>query len=294
MELRNLRAFVEVVRQGGFSQAAKVVFATQPTVSKAVKQLEDELGVPLLDRTGHRSTLTTTGEVVYRRALKMLSERDDLIAELDEIRGLRRGTLRLGLGLIGSNVLFAPLFAIYRNRYPGIDIRLVERGSDRLQEILLSGEIDLAATLLPVSESFEWQDIRREPLMVLLPSAHILARRKSVDLASLKDLPFVLFETGFALNRIILDVCKQRGFEPNVAAQSGQIDFVVALVSAGLGIGFLPQLIAEQLSHPSVRSVLLLEPQAEWHIAMIWRRGAYLSHAARAWLEILREAHQAG
>jgi DNA-binding transcriptional LysR family regulator len=182
MELRNLRAFVEVVRQGGFSQAAKVVFATQSTVSKAVKQLEEELGMPLFDRTGHRSTLTTTGEVVYRRALKMLSERDDLIAELDEMRGLKRGTLRLGLGLIGSSILFAPHFATYRNRYPGIDIRLVERGSDRLQEILLSGEIDLAATLLPVSENFEWQDIRREPLKVLLPSAHILARRKSVDL----------------------------------------------------------------------------------------------------------------
>jgi DNA-binding transcriptional LysR family regulator len=95
------------------------------------------------------------------------------------------------------------------------------------------------------------------------------------------------------LNRIILEACRQRGFEPKVAAQSGQIDFVVALVGAGLGIGFLPQLIADQLSNPSVRSVLLLEPQAEWHIAMIWRRGAYLSHAAKAWLEVLREAREA-
>ena len=75
----------EVVRQGGFSQAAKVVFATQSTVSKSVKQLEDELGVPLLDRAGHRSTLTDAGEIVYRRALKILAERDDLLAELDEL-----------------------------------------------------------------------------------------------------------------------------------------------------------------------------------------------------------------
>jgi DNA-binding transcriptional LysR family regulator len=68
MELRTLRAFVEVVRQGGFSQAAKVVFATQSTISKAIKQLEDELGLPLLDRVGHRSQLTTAGDIVYRRA----------------------------------------------------------------------------------------------------------------------------------------------------------------------------------------------------------------------------------
>ena len=113
MELRTLRAFVEVVRQGGFSRAAEVVFATQSTVSKAVKQLEDEIGVPLLDRIGHRSVLTVAGEVVYRRALQMLAERDHLVAELDDLRGLKRGTLRLGLPAIANN-LFAPLFVIYR------------------------------------------------------------------------------------------------------------------------------------------------------------------------------------
>ncbi|SEF07829.1 DNA-binding transcriptional regulator, LysR family [Rhizobiales bacterium GAS188] len=294
MELRTLRAFVEVVRQGGFSQAAKTVFATQSTVSKAVKHLEDEIGVPLLDRIGHRSMLTVAGEVVYRRALKMLAERDDLVAELDELRGLKRGTLRLGLPPVGSSILFAPLFAIYRNRYPGIDIRLVEHGSGRLEEILQSGEIDIAASLLPVSDEFEWQDVRTEPLMALLPADHVLARKTSINLANLKDLPFILFETGFALNRVILDACRRRGFEPAVTARSSQIDFIVELVAAGLGIAFLPRMIAEQRSHPSVRRTLLVESQTEWHIAMIWRRGAYLSHAAKAWLAISREIHSEG
>jgi DNA-binding transcriptional LysR family regulator len=294
MELRTLRAFVEVVRQGGFSQAAKTVFATQSTVSKAVKHLEDEIGVPLLDRIGHRSMLTVAGEVVYRRALKMLAERDDLVAELDELRGLKRGTLRLGLPPVGSSILFAPLFAIYRNRYPGIDIRLVEHGSGRLEEILLSGEIDIAASLLPVSDEFEWQDVRTEPLMALLPADHVLARKTSINLVNLKDLPFILFETGFALNRVILDACRRRGFEPAVTARSSQIDFIVELVAAGLGVAFLPRMIAEQRSHPSVHRTLLVESQTEWHIAMIWRRGAYLSHAAKAWLAISREIHSEG
>jgi DNA-binding transcriptional LysR family regulator len=292
MELRTLRAFVEVVRQGGFSQAAKTVFATQSTISKAVKQLEDEIGVPLLDRVGHRSTLTGAGEIVYRRAVRMLAERDDLVAELDELRGLKRGMLRLGLPPIGSNILFAPLFAIYRGRYPGIDIRLVEHGSERLEQVLLSGEIDLAASLLPVSGDFEWQHVRTEPLMVLIATDHALAKRTSVDLASLQDLPFLLFERGFALNRIILDGCHRRGFEPVIAARSSQIDFIVELAAAGMGIGFLPRMIADQRSHSGIRQVLLTEPQTEWHIAMIWRRGAYLSHAAKAWLALAQEAHR--
>jgi DNA-binding transcriptional LysR family regulator len=287
MELRTLRAFVEVVRQGGFTQAAKTVFATQSTVSKAVKQLEDEIGVPLLDRIGHRSRLTAAGEIVYQRALRMLAERNDLMAELDDIRGRKRGTLRLGLPPVGSSTLFAPLFATYRKRYPGIEIRLVEHGGERLEEFLLSGEIELAASLLPVSESIEWQDVRREPLTVLLSTNDDVSRRRSVDLPGLKHLPFILFETGFALNRIILDACHRHGFEPNIVARSSQIDFIVELAAAGLGVAFLPQMIAEQRKHPSVSRVPLAEPDTDWHIAMVWRRGAYLSQAARAWLDLV-------
>jgi DNA-binding transcriptional LysR family regulator len=294
MDFRTLRTFVEVVRQGGFSQAAKVVFATQSTVSKAVKQLEIELGVPLLDRKGHRSTLTSDGEVVYRRALKILAERDDLVTELDELRGLKQGTLRLGLPLVGSSDLFAPLFATYRSRYPGVEIRLVEHGGDRLKEFLLSGEIELSVSLLPVSAEFEWQEVTNEPLVVLLPADHALARKKSIDLASLQHLPFILFEKGFSLHRVILEACRRRGFEPAIVARSSQIDFMVELAAAGLGIAFLPRMIAERRRHPSVRLVPLAEPQTEWNPAMIWRRGGYLSHAAKAWLAIVRESHAKG
>lgn len=287
MELRTLRAFVEVVRQGGFTQAAKTVFATQSTVSKAVKHLEDEIGVPLLDRIGHRTKLTDAGEIVYQRALRMLAERNDLMAELDELRGLKGGTLRLGLPPVGSSTLFAPLFATYHKRYPSIEIRLVEHGGERLEELLLSGEIELAASLLPVSGSLEWQAVMREPLTVLLSTNDELSRRRSVGLPGLKHLPFILFETGFALNRVILDACRRHGFEPNIVARSSQIDFIVELAAAGLGVAFLPRMIAEERKLPSVRRVLLVDPDTDWHIAMVWRRGAYLSHAARAWLDLV-------
>ena len=187
MDLRTLRTFVEVVRQGGFSRAAKAVFLTQSTVSKAVKQLEIELGVTLLDRKGHRTTLTADGDVVYRRALRILAEQEDLNTELNELRGLKLGTLRLGFPPVGSSELFAPVFAIYRSRYPGVDTRLVEYGGERLKEVLLSGEIEVAASLLPVSDEFEYQSVANEPLVILLPAKHALARKKSIDLVSLQQ-----------------------------------------------------------------------------------------------------------
>lgn len=291
MEFRPLRAFVEVVRQGGFSQAAKTVFATQSTISKAVKQLEDEVGVPLLDRIGHRSVMTPAGEAVYRRAVKLLADRDDLLAELDEIRGLKRGVLRLGLPPVGSSTLFAPLFAVYRQRYPGIEVRLVEHGSAQLEERLRAGDIDFAGALLSASEEFDWEPVREEPLVALLPSSHPLCERPSISLTDIRELPFILFDPGFTLHRMILDASRKAGIAPTIAAQSSQIDFMIELVSAGMGVAFLPRMIAAQRQQGKVRHVLLDDPDLVWIMAMAWRRGAYLSGAAQAWLDLVREVH---
>jgi len=292
MELRTLRSFVEVVRLESFSRAAKAVYATQPTVSKAVRQLEDELGVQLLERgPGQGVRATAAGEVVYRRALTMLAERDDLRAELDEVRGLKRGELRLGLPPLGSSVLFAPLFAAFRRRYPGIDIRLQEHGSKRLEELVTTGELELAASLMPVPLQFEWQAVSREPLAVVMPEDHRCAGQDTVAMTELADSPFILFDSGFALNPIITAACSRAGFSPTVAARSGQVDFIIALVAAGLGIAFLPRMIARQHPHAGVRYVVLDDQDAAWEMVLIWRRGGYLSHPAQAWLALNREAH---
>jgi len=288
MEPRSLRAFVEVVRRGGFSHAAPTVCLTQSAVSKAVKRLEDELGFVLLDRAAREPRLTDAGEIVFRRGLRLLAEWEDTRAELRELRGLERGALRLGLPPIGSSTLFAPLFATFRRRHPGIEVHLVERGSDRLVEDLRAGEVDLAAILLPAPDDFDHQVVRREPLAALLPADHPLAGRETIALAELKGTPFILFEDGFALNRIILDICRRHGFTPEIAARGGQIEFLIELVAQGVGAVFLPRMIAEERSRPGTAHATVVDPGTEWHIAMMWRTGAYLSHAAAAWLEVAR------
>ncbi|WP_319518647.1 LysR family transcriptional regulator [uncultured Martelella sp.] len=291
MEFRTLRAFVEVVRQGGFSQAAKTVFTTQSTVSKAVKQLEDEVGVALLERIGHRSVMTAAGEIVYARGVRLLADRADLLAELAEVRGLKRGVLRLGLPPVGSATLFAPLFAIYRQRYPGIDIDLDEHGSLDLEEKLRAGSIDFAGLQLPLAEDFEGQPVRSEPLVALLSSNHALAQRSAVSLEDLGDIPFIVFDDGFSLHRRLMRLARARGLDPVIAAQSSQVDFMVELVAAGLGVTFLPRTIAAHHAHPMVRRIAFEEPELNWSVAMAWRRGAYLSAAAAAWLDLVREIH---
>ncbi|HVZ44255.1 MAG TPA: LysR family transcriptional regulator [Ramlibacter sp.] len=293
MDLRGLRAFVEVVRQGGFSKAGEVIFATQSTVSKAVKHLEDELGVLLLDRRGQQAKLTAAGEIAYRRACSMLIERDDLVSEIGELRGLKRGSLKIGFS-VGSSILFAPLFASYRTSHPGIDVQFAMHGHKRLKELLLSGELDLAAMLLPLPGELQWQDVYTEPLVALMHHAHPLAERPSVTLEDLANSSFVLFEEDAGINRVVLDACERKGFAYNIVARSRQIDFLVELVALGLGIAFLPRMLLERRHHPLVRFAILDEPRTEWHIALAWRRDGYLSHAARAWLDMAREARRGG
>lgn len=286
MELRALKAFVEVAREGGFSRAARRLHLTQSTISKAVKQLEEELQLPLLERRGHICRLTEAGQRVYEKASAMLNQGDDLQAELRELRGLHSGTLRLGLPAIGSSTLFARWFALYRNRYPGINIHLAENGSKHLEKMISAGELDLAGALLPVSREFDWQEVRCEPIDVLLPANHTLASRRLLSFKALAQEPFILYAPWFALNPIILGACRQNGFEPKVVAESSQVEFVIELVAAQMGIAFVPRMIAEQRAHPSVRRIAVVQPKIKWDMALIWRRGGFLSEAAKAWLAL--------
>ncbi len=287
MELKNLRCLVEVVRQGTFSRAAGVLHATQPTISKAIGQLESQFDTRLLERSRRGVRLTAEGEIVHRRAQAMLIEREGMQADLDELRGLRRGELRLGLPPMGSSVLFAPTFARFRRQHPHIDIRLMEHGSRRLEQALMAGEVELAASLLPVSDSFQWQSVHDEPMVAILPRTHALAGRKSLQLDAFRDEPQVLFEGGFALDSIIRDACVRRGFTPTEAARTSQLDFAIALVAANLGIAILPRLVATDHTHPDVVTVPLDEPDLRWQMALIWRSDAALSPAARSWLNLL-------
>ncbi|WIF66660.1 LysR substrate-binding domain-containing protein [Metapseudomonas otitidis] len=289
MEFHQLRSFVEVVRQGGFTQAAKTLHATQSTISKQVAQLEQRLGALLLERNGPNLRLTDAGTLVLRRADELLRLRQDLYSELDDLSQLARGELRLGLPLLGGEVMFAELFAAYRQRYPNIVVRLFEGGSKLMEEALLRGELDIGGSLTPNDPALAFQPFCNEPLDVLLPEAHELAGCDGIALAQLKDAPFLLYQQSFTLNDRLLLACRQAGFTPREVGRSGQADFLAALVAAGQGVVLLPRIVARTLERPGLRRVPLVEPDLRWDIAFVWRQGAYLSRAAQAWLDLLKE-----
>jgi DNA-binding transcriptional LysR family regulator len=290
MEFKQLRSFVEVVRQGGFTQAAKTLYVSQSAVSKQVAQLEESLGVTLLDRHGSQVSLTAAGRIVLNRAEEMLVLRNGLLRELDDLSHLARGELNLGLPMLGSDTLFAETFAEYRRRYPNVTIHLIEGGSRAIEQAVMSGELELGGSLTPDDPAFAWQPFCDEPLDALLPARHPLANLSEIELSQLADTPFLLYQRSFVLNDRLLQACQQVGFTPKEGGRSGQADFLAALVAAGQGVVLLPQVVARALVRPGVVHVTLKAPPTlRWDIAFIWRKGAYLSKAAKAWLALLRE-----
>jgi DNA-binding transcriptional LysR family regulator len=294
LDSRRLRVFVEVVRQGGFSRAAQQLHATQPTVSKAVQQLEDELGLRLLDRMGRRVSLTTAGELVYRRAVPLLAQSDDLIAELAELRGLKTGVLRIGLPRLGASALFARTFALFRRRYPGIEVKVAVHSGQKMRELLRAGELDIGVLGNPIEQEFGQQAVRTEPFMVLLPRDHPAAARRSVTLGRLAGMPAIFPDEDSVLHRNLISAYHQARVAPKIASRCHDADLMFELVASGIGIAFLPRVLAQQQRHRGVRCVMLGEPNCAWTIAYCWRSGAHLSAAGQAWLAHAREQPRAG
>ncbi|MDD0973023.1 LysR family transcriptional regulator [Pseudomonas fontis] len=290
MEFKQLRSFIEVVHRGGFTQAALTLHISQSAVSKQVAQLEQSLGVMLLERHASQLHLSDAGKVVLERGEAMLRLRQEMQNELDDLGQLARGELRLGLPLIGGDAVFAKIFAEYRQRYPNIKVQLLEGGSRSVEQAVLSGELELGGSLTSNNPAFGYQPFCNEPLDALLPTDHPLATQPSVSLGQLADTPFLLYQRSFVLNDRLLSACHALGFTPREGGRSGQADFLAALVAAGQGVVLLPSVVARALERPGVVRLTLSEPSdLRWDLAFIWRRDAYLSRAAQAWLQLLRE-----
>ncbi|MCT6825105.1 LysR family transcriptional regulator [Bartonella apis] len=290
MQIRTLEAFIEIIRQNGFSAAAKVLNATQSTISKSLAQLENQYGTKLINRNKGKMQLTAAGEYVFRHAQRILAEETAIEREIAELKGLKRGVLKIGLPPIGSSELFAPVLARYTSSHPQIDINIVEHGSKKLEELVRTGEIELAGSLVPIASGFDYQDVRNDPVVALMP-ASLAGDRKKITAKELAEYPFVLFASQFALTPLVMEAFHEKGLEPVVSARSSQIDFLFGLVAAGMGVGFLPRMIAEKRNVKNVKTVVITDTAIEWHMALIWRSNNHLSYAAREWLRLSRQYH---
>ena len=288
MELRALRYFVEVVRQQSFTAAADRLFVTQPTISKMVKALEDEIGSPLLLRDGRQMVLTDAGRIVFQRGQDVLAAQAQLQSELNDLGTLGRGELTIGIPPMGGS-LFTPAIAAFRQRHPKIELKLFEQGSKAIEAALISGELELGGVLQPVDDMIDVLPMSRQVLWLVARQGSRWDELKEVPLADLASEPFVFYGESLALNDVVLTACRTAGFAPTIVGRSGHWDFMAALVLAGVGIALLPAPYCRRLDAAQFTCRPVVAPEIPWEMAIGWRRKGYLSHAARAWLEVARE-----
>ncbi|WP_274361794.1 LysR family transcriptional regulator [Paenibacillus thermotolerans] len=289
MDIRQLTYFIEVARFLSFTKAAEHLHITQPTLSKMIKTMEEELGVALFDRSGKHVELTDAGEAILRSAKHIVKSLDELSAELNNLMKIKKGKLRLGIPPMIGGYFFSSVIDRFHKAYPHIQLQLVEKGGRRIESDVVHGELDAGLVILPVGDEskFHIMPCLEENLMLVAHAGHPLGERKKVQLLELENESFIMFHEDFTVHHLIKDACLDAGFNPQIVFESSQWDFMTELAATGFGIALLPEGICRTLDSRRFRTVPLVQPSIPWRLSMIWTKDKYMSFAAREWVKFM-------
>ncbi|WP_274364657.1 LysR family transcriptional regulator [Paenibacillus thermotolerans] len=292
MEFRQLQYAVQIAAEKNFSRAAEKLHIAQPSLSQQLAKLERELGVQLFHRTTNSVELTYEGATFVQRAQRILDLAEQLKNEMHDIAQLQQGKIVVGtLPITGSHILplVLPEFA---KRHPGLEVSLVEDTSANLERFTSEGVVDFSLLSLPIQEpTLEHRPFITERIALAVPHQHALARSEQpVRVSELASEQFIVLKKGQGFRQITFDICEQAGFVPSIVFESSNIETVQALVAAGMGIAFIPNMIAEAKKGRNVPVYkTLIEPTPTRTLVVAQRRGRYLSKAAEAFIDTLLE-----
>ncbi|WP_328313306.1 LysR family transcriptional regulator [Streptomyces sp. NBC_00442] len=246
MDLRQLEYFVAVAEERNFTRAAERVHISQSGVSAQIRQLERELGAELFDRSARAATLTAAGRAALDHARAALLAAAAVGQSVDEVTGLIRGRLSIGM-VIGCTI--TPLFdalAAFHRAHPGVEISLLEDNSGRLVDGVRAGTLDLAliGTSTAAHDGLDSLTIIEEGLVAAVPAGHPLAKRRRVALSDLSAYPIVCMPPGTGLRTVFDRACAARGVQPVIALQASAADAIAGLAARGLGVAVLSDSMA--------------------------------------------------
>lgn len=245
MELRHLRYFLAVAEELNVTRAARRLNISQPPLTQQIKALEGELGVALLDRTGYRIRLTDAGRLFALEAGRILEEVRRAAQMARAAASGTSGRVRVGFTESASfNPLVTTALRAFRAAYPGVEVSLEEHPSTELAAALRDGRIDVGFVRPPLREGrgLVFDLLEREPLVVVLPIGHRLARRRRIALRELSRETFILYPRAVrpGLADEVVSACEAAGFTPRVGQYAPQLSSTVNLVAASLGISIVP------------------------------------------------------
>ena len=279
MNLRDLKYLVALADLRHFGKAADACFVSQPTLSTKIRKLEDELGVALVERAPRKVMLTAAGQDVVLRARRIVAEVEQMKESARRSRDPESGSMRLGVFPTLGPYLLPHIVPQLRERFPQLELLLVEEKSDVLLQRLRDGKLDAALLALPVhDEQLHAELLFEEPFVFAAPQRHPLAARASVSMAQLSDETLLLLEDGHCLRDQALDVCRLSGANEKSGFRATSLETLRQMVAAGVGVTLLPALSvhAPVAQPPNIRVVPFRKPAPSRRIALVWRKSSAL------------------
>lgn len=271
MELRQLEYFVAVAEEANFTRAAARVHVSQSGISAQIRQLENDLGAPLFDRSTRVAALTVAGEAALAHARAALAAARAVRDAVDDVNQLVRGRLEVGMVTACTVTPLFDALSSFHRAHPGIDVSLREDNSDRLVDDVRAGAVDLALVGVAGAEPAGLHSftVVRERLVAAVPGNHPLAQLSSVTLADVCAHPLVTLPPGTGIRTVLDRGCADLNCRASIALQASAPDAVADLATRGLGVAILSESMAT--SYPDLASRVIADVDVEAVLALVWR-----------------------
>ncbi|ADV28220.1 transcriptional regulator, LysR family [Pseudoxanthomonas suwonensis 11-1] len=277
MNLRDLKYLVALADHKHFGRAAAACFVSQPTLSTQIRKLEDELGVPLVERAPRKVMLTPAGREAADRARRIVAEVEQMKEAARRSQDPEAGTVRLGIFPTLAPYLLPHVIPRVRERFPHLELLLVEEKSDELLTRLREGRLDAAILALPVlDDQLHTEFLFEEPFVLAVPGQHPLASRSSLTLGELSEQRLLLLEDGHCLREQALDVCRLSGAHEKTGFRATSLETLRQMVAANVGATLLPMLAVKPpvAQSDNIHLVGFSDSHPSRSLAMAWRRSS--------------------
>jgi DNA-binding transcriptional LysR family regulator len=290
MELRHLRYFVAVAEELSFNRAAQRLRISQPPLSNQIRQLEEELGVQLFERSSRGVRMTEAGEALLDEARRIFVQLEQTTRVVQRVGHGEVGRLTLGFVPSASNEMLPSILRTFRHRYPEVELFLREMRPDRVVQRLHDQQIDAGFLYLPLDDaSLNVECVSREPLVLALPESHRLASKPRIALQALTEEPFIL-PARYSMPGLygqVTKACHQAGFVPRAVQKDVWLmQTIVGLVAGNIGVALVPASLRNLRRRGVVyKQVYGLSPTVE--LGMVWRRND-LGAVLHSFLRVVR------
>lgn len=287
MNTKSLHYFVTVAELKNFTRAAEKLHIAQPALSIAIKKLEQSLELTLLRRNDKQITLTDAGERLYVHAKQIEQKLQDATWEMQELKGLEKGEVRLGVPSMLGSYFFPNILMDFKQQYPHLKLTIIDAGTQSIRQMLLSGELDLGVILNEdVPESLDVEPLIRDEIIAVVSPDNPLSTQDSISFQAFFSQELIMFKKGYFHREMMDRLSEKHNLQQNISIETNLIPMILRVVEKDRAISALLKFVTQ--FEKGVKGVSFETP-IYINIAMAWRKTGYLSLADKAFMQFTKQ-----